>query len=136
MRRPTSTLFSIHAAVTIVAAAALVFLNVVTDTGQYWAIWPIWALMMLLGAHAGIASLPRHRLLGLWIGGGAMLILGLIGIDLANDGTPWWFWPTGVWLVLTALFVGLSVDLLASIPTQAPPPDEDDQPINGSSLPS
>jgi hypothetical protein len=63
------------------------------------------------------------------------MILGLIGIDLANDGTPWWFWPTAAWLVLTALFIGLSVDLLSSIPTQAPPPDEEDAAIDQGASP-
>jgi hypothetical protein len=125
MRTPHSTIFSIHAAITLALSLLFVMINLVTGVSTFWAVWPIWVMVGLLAAHAGLAVFPKHRLLGLWIGFGAFLIIGLIGIDLANDGTPWWFWPAGVWVVLTALFVGLSVDLLAMVPgTHTTPPED------------
>jgi hypothetical protein len=131
MRRPTSIVFSIHVAITLVAAIAVVVLNLLTDRDQFWAIWPIWGLLMLLGAHTGLAALPRHRLLGLWLGFGLVLILGLVVIDLGQPGTAWWFWPAGAWIALSALFIALDVDLLAHIPEQDTPPGErDDGPID------
>ena len=125
MRTPHSTILSIHAAITLALSLLFVMINLITGVSTFWAVWPIWVMLGLLAAHAGLAAMPKHRLLGLWIGFGAVLIIGLIGIDLVNDGTPWWFWPAGVWVVLTALFVGLSVDLLAMVPgTHTTPPDD------------
>jgi hypothetical protein len=125
MRIPHSTVLSIHAAVTLGLSVLLVLINLISQSATFWAIWPIWALLGLLAAHAGFAAMPKHRLLGLWVGFGAVLIIGLFGIDLANSGTPWWFWPAGVWVVLTALFVGLSVDLLAMVPGTHTTPTDD-----------
>ena len=125
MRMPHSTIFSIHATITLALSILFVVLNMVTGFSTFWAIWPIWVMLGLLAAHAGLAALPKHRLLGIWIGFGGVLIVGLIGIDLANSGTPWWFWPAGVWVVLTALFVGLSVDLLSMVPGTHTTPRED-----------
>ncbi|MBA3275291.1 MAG: hypothetical protein H0T72_05815 [Chloroflexia bacterium] len=99
-------------------------LNLLTDRAEFWAIWPIWAFAMIAGAV--IVSLKmRHVPLGIWLGGGFCLVIGLVVIDL-TDGNGWWaFWPAGAWIILSALFTALAVDLLAGIPTQSPrQPDE------------
>ncbi|MDQ3656404.1 MAG: hypothetical protein M3457_15180 [Chloroflexota bacterium] len=98
------------------ASALMLFLNLATDRGEFWAIWPIWAFTMI-AASVIVAVRLRHIPLGVWLGGGGILVLGLIVIDI-TDGNDWWaFWPAGVWIVLGALFTALSIDLLAGIPT-------------------
>ena len=111
-------------------AVILLALNLLTSRESFWAIWPIWVMSALAAALYLATRFREHPFLGAWVGGGAMLCVGLIGIDLANSGTPWWFWPVGVWLVVTALLVGLSVDLLALVPTQRPAEIDDDLPID------
>ncbi len=125
MHRLRTMSLLIHTLLTIAVAIVLVLVNIITGHNTLWAIWPIWGLLGLLAAHAGLVAMPKHRLLGMWIGGGLTLIAGLILIDLAHDGTPWWFWPAGVWVVLTALFVGLGVDLLAMVPGTHTTPREE-----------
>ncbi|MBA2470541.1 MAG: hypothetical protein H0V37_14140 [Chloroflexia bacterium] len=106
-------------------SVVVIGLNLLTDRDEFWAIWPIWAFAMIAGAV--IVSLKmRHVPLGIWLGGGFFLVLGLVVIDL-TDGNGWWaFWPAGAWIILSALFTALTVDLLAGIPTTNPQrhPDE------------
>ncbi len=105
------------------ASALMILLNLATDRSEFWAIRPIWAFTMIGGAI--IVALRMRHPVGLWLGGGAPLVLGLIVIDIF-DGNAWWaFWPAGVWLILGALFTALSIDLLATIPTSSPRQPED-----------
>jgi len=98
------------------ASALMLFLNLATDRSEFWAIWPIWAFTMIAASVIVVVRL-RHIPLGIWLGGGGILVFGLIVIDI-TDGNAWWaFWPAGVWIILGALFTALSVDLLAGIPT-------------------
>jgi len=122
MQSPTTV--RIAAMVLGVASALMLFINLATDRSEFWAIWPIWAFT-IIAASVIVATRLRHMLLGVWLGGGGILILGLIVIDI-TDGNSWWaFWPAGAWIVLSALFTALSVDLLAGIPTSSPrQPDE------------
>jgi hypothetical protein len=122
MHAPTA--IRITAIVLGLASIILILLNLATDRSQFWAVWPIWALAMIAGAVIMSIRL-RHIPLGLWLGGGGVIVLGLVGIDIA-DGNGWWaFWPAGAWLVLGALFTALTVDLLAGIPTSAPRQPDD-----------
>ncbi len=127
MRLPHHRAYVVHLGLTALASAGFIFINLLTQGSDFWAIWPIWGLLILLGAHTGAASLRGHRLLGAWLGGGGVIILGLIAIDLSQPGTGWWYWPAGVWVVLSALLIGLSVDLLSSIPTQGDPRLDEDE---------
>lgn len=108
-----------------VFAIAMVFLNLLTDRGNLWAIWPIWAVSMPVMGLAGALSLRRHRILGLWIGFSGMLMLGLTGIDISDGGTWWFYWPGIVWLVLTLAVIGMSVDLLSMVPTSRPATEDE-----------
>jgi hypothetical protein len=103
----------------------LVTINLLADRGSFWAIWPIWAFSMLAGAVIGSHLLRGHFLLGLWLGGGLFLSSGLTVLDITNGGNWWFFWPVGAWIVLSMLFIGLSVDVLGSVPTSRPATDED-----------
>ena len=107
------------------AALFLVVLNLLVDPTPFWAIWPIWAFSMVAGAMIGVSSWRNARPLGLWIGFGLPLVLGLFAIDLSTGGNWWFFWPAGVWLILTLIFIGLSVDILGAIPTSRPATDEE-----------
>lgn len=114
MQSPTA--IRITAIVFGLISALLLFLNLATNRSELWAIWPIWGFAMIAGAVTVVLRL-RQFPLGVWLGGGAPLVFGLIVIDL-TDNTNWWaFWPAGVWLILSALFTALSFDLLAGIPT-------------------
>jgi hypothetical protein len=124
-RRLDSTPFLVHSALTVLLGGFFIAINLLTDRSTFWAIWPIWVLLVFLGAHAGLRILRGHPVLGVWIGGGAMLCTGLLGIDLANSGNAWWYWPAGAWLLLSVLFTGLSVDLLSTIPTQQSRQDDE-----------
>jgi len=107
------------------ASALMILLNLATNREEFWAIWPIWGFSMIAGAIAG--GLRMRHPVGIWLGGGAPLVLGLIVIDI-TDGNAWWaFWPAGVWIVLSALFTALSIDLLATIPTSSPRQPDDPQ---------
>lgn len=119
-----STAIRIISIVLTLASAVLILLNLVTNRTEFWAIWPIWAFTMI--AAAAIMSLKLQNVpLGIWLGGGAMLIVGLVAIDIADSDQWWAFWPAGVWLILGAVFTALTFDLLAGIPTSdARPPDE------------
>lgn len=100
------------------ASMVMLALNLATDRDDFWAIWPIWAFVMIAGAVVG-ALKAHHVLVGIWLGGGAPLMLGLMAIDI-TDGAGWWaFWPAGAWIILSALFTALTVDLLATIPTHS-----------------
>ncbi len=117
MKSPTA--IRITAIVFGLAAALMLILNLLTDRDSLWAIWPIWAFSMI--AAAAIVSLRmRHVPLGVWLGGGGVLTLGLLIIDITDNSDWWAYWPAGAWLILGALFTALSVDLLAGIPTSAP----------------
>lgn len=114
MQSPTT--IRIAAIVFGLASGLMVFLNLATDRSEFWAIWPIWGFSMI-AASMIVAIRLRHIPLGVWRGGGGVLVLGLLVIDI-TDGNNWWaFWPAGAWLVLGALFTALTVDLLAGIPT-------------------
>ena len=104
----------------------LVVINLLTDRGTFWAIWPIWAFSMLAGAAIGAGLLRGHFFLGLWLGGGLFLLPGLIAINLSEGGYLWFFWPLGVWVLLSLVFIGLSVDILGTIPTSRPATEDDD----------
>jgi len=108
------------------ASTILIVLNLLTDRSTFWAIWPIWAFAMLTGAVIGAVRVRPNALLGIWLGGGFFLIVGLVAIDIADRENWWSFWPAGVWILLSALFVAFSVDLLDSIPTN--PTRRDDTP--------
>jgi hypothetical protein len=104
-------------------ALFMVFLNALPSDGDngVWALWPIWAASMPVAAIVGGMRMRRHRFLGVWLGAGLTLMIGLIAIDLfVTDGTPWFFWPVGVWVVVTAILVGLTVDVLGMVPTSQP----------------
>jgi len=120
----SSTTIRIIAIVLGLVSALLLFLNLVTDRSEFWAVWPIWAFSII--AAAVIVGLRSRRvLLGFWLGGGGILVLGLVVIDI-TDGNGWWaFWPAGAWLVIGALFTALTIDLLAGIPTSAPRQPDD-----------
>ncbi len=115
----TATAIRITAIVFAIASVIMLALNLVTDRSELWAIWPIWGFAMIAGAV--VVSFRLRRVpLGVWLGGGSVLVTGLVVIDIF-DGNDWWaFWPAGAWLVLGAIFTALSVDLLATIPTHAP----------------
>lgn len=104
----------------LVASAAFLLLNLLVDRSSFWAIWVIWALGMIAAALIGMARLAPHRLLGFWLGGGAVLQLGLIAIDLRDSNDWWFFWPLGVWVIGAMAIAGLTVNLLESVPTSRP----------------
>lgn len=91
-----------HVYLFLTGVAGFALVNVLGDSGQFWAVWPIGVWYVLLAIHTGYVVMPRHllgaQLFG-WVAGSAGLIL----IDLFTEGGPWWYWPvmwTGV--VLTA----------------------------------
>lgn len=104
----------------LVASAAFVLLNLIVDRSSFWAVWVIWAMGMVAAAVIGMARLAPHRLLGFWLGGGAMLQVGLFLIDLRDSNGWWFFWPLGVWVIGAMAIAGLTVNLLDSVPTSRP----------------
>ena len=103
-----------------VVSAAFIGLNLLTDRSSFWAIWVIWAAGMVAAAVIGMARLYPHRLLGLWLGGGAVLQIGLFVLDLRDGNDLWFFWPLGVWVIGAMAIAGLTVNLLDSVPTSRP----------------
>jgi hypothetical protein len=104
-------------------ALFMVFLNALPSDGNngVWALWPIWGVSIPVAGILGGMRMRRHRFLGVWLGAGLTLMIGLIAIDLfVTDGTPWSFWPVGVWMVVTAILVGLTIDVLGMVPTSQP----------------
>ena len=112
-KTPTDFVLAAYA----ILSALLLVINVLTDRSTIWAIWPIWALGGITAAIVGMMRFPQNRLLAIWIGAGSILIAGLAVINLSQGGSIWFFWPAGVWLVIGILLIGMTVDLLASIPT-------------------
>ncbi len=111
------------------ASTVIIVLNLLTDRSCFWAIWPIWAFSMLAGDAIGAIRFHPNWLLGIWLGGGFLVIAGIVAIDI-SDGRNWWaFCPAGAWVLLSALFIGLTVDLLALIPTH-PPRENLDRPLS------
>jgi hypothetical protein len=109
-----------------VMSLVLVVINLLTDRGTFWAIWPIWAFSMIAGAAVGAGLLRGHFFLGLWLGGGLFLIPGLIGINISEGGSWWFLWPLGAWILISLLLIGLGVDILSTIPTSRPATEDDD----------
>ena len=102
-------------------AVAMVVINLIAGISDFWALWPIWGVGVPVAALLGAGFMKGHRLLGAWIAGGAVLCLGLTVIDLfISTGTPWFFWPLAVWVVISAVLVGLTVDLLGKVPVSEP----------------
>lgn len=109
----------------LVGSAALLLLNLVTDRSTLWAIWPIWAGAMIAAGVIGQARLNPHRLLGLWLGFGGVVCIGLFVLDVWNGGNWWFFWPLGAWVIGSMAIIGLTVNLLDSVPTSRPAIDDD-----------
>jgi len=108
-----------------ILALVLTGINLISQSADFWAIWPIWAAAMPVAGIIGAFELRRHRLLGIWLGAGGMLILGLFAIDIWEGGAWWFFWPAAVWLVISLALVGLTVDVLSYVPTSRPATDDD-----------
>jgi hypothetical protein len=106
-------------------ALTMLLLNLLTDRSSLWAIWPIWGLAIPGAAIVGALQMPGHRLLGIWLGGGGMIVLGLLGIDIRDGGNWWFFWPAGVWLLISLVVIGLTVDILGLVPTSRPATEDD-----------
>lgn len=120
-----STTIRLTAILLAIACTVLIALNLATSRNDFWAIWPIWAAT-IAAATVIVAVRLRSVVLGLWLGGGGVVVVGLVAIDV-TDGPDWWaFWPAAAWLVLGALFTALSIDLLAGIPTTTPRQPNDD----------
>jgi hypothetical protein len=125
----TSRVPGIVSIVFLVASAAFIVLNLVTDRSSFWAVWVIWAMGMVAGGVIGMFRLAPHRLLGLWLGAGIIMQLGLFLIDV-GDSNPWWFfWPLGAWVVGAMAIAGLTVNLLESVPTSSPFIEVDGEPV-------
>lgn len=122
MQRSTPSVITV---IFLVGSAAMLLLNLLTDRSTLWAIWPIWAGGMITAGVTGLTRLQPHRLLGLWLGFGSVVILGLFAIDVQNGGNWWFFWPLGVWVIGTMAIAGLTVNLLDSVPTSRPVIDEE-----------
>jgi NADH:ubiquinone oxidoreductase subunit 6 (subunit J) len=121
MRRSTT---DILLAVFAFLSSIFIVLNVLTDRSNFWAIWPIWVMGMVTAGLVLAFRLRPHRLLGVWVGTGGVVILGLFVLDLTNGGNWWFFWPMAAWIVIGLVIAGLTVDLLSSIPTSEPVDDE------------
>jgi hypothetical protein len=115
--------FRAHLVVFGIGAATLGVLNLLSmDTG-WWIVWPLSIWLVLLAAHAGMLLISRYPNLGLWIGGGAAASAWIYVLDRSTGGGPWWFWPVGVWAVLTPIIASLNIDLLALVASNESEPE-------------
>jgi hypothetical protein len=96
--------FLMHVSLFLAAAVGFVLLDLLGGEGS-WAAWPIGAWYALLALHAGYVLSPR-RWIGSLLFGWVAAAAGLVAIDLATAGGPWWYWPV-VWsTVPLALLAG------------------------------
>lgn len=112
-------------AVYVVLSAFIFGINLLTDSSTIWAIWPIWAFGAFTAFVIGVVRYPGNRVLATWLGAGGILIAGLIVINLTQGGLIWFYWPLTVWLIIAIVLIGLTVDLLSSIPTSRPATQEE-----------
>ncbi|HVL26091.1 MAG TPA: 2TM domain-containing protein [Thermomicrobiales bacterium] len=102
-------LFFAHFSIYLALNILLFIINLLATPGFWWFLYPLWAWGMVLALHAGL-TFPWRGLLGAHLAFGAVLSAGLMGIDAATPGGPWWFYPVGA-VVLTLLFhAGLRLD--------------------------
>lgn len=101
-KRLVSTLWT-HVYLFLTAAVGLVLLDLLGGEGT-WAAWPIGTWYALLALHAGYVLSPR-RWIGTMLFGWVAASAGLVAIDLATGGGPWWYWPV--------MWSGVAVALLA-----------------------
>lgn len=107
------------------AVVLLVLLDIITGD-PFWSIWPAWATLMPVAALVGGLTAPKNWFLGAWVGFGLVGSLGLFCIDLfLVPDVTWFFWPVGIWMVVTAVFIGLRVDLIGMVPTSQPANEHD-----------
>ena len=92
--------FVVHAAFFSALSLGLLLLNGVTTPGTWWAIWPIWGLAIVLGAHAGYLA---RGFFGLHAGLFVVINVGLFVIDATYTGATWFFYPLLGWGLLVIL---------------------------------
>lgn len=115
-KSPTDIILAAYA----ILSAFFLGINLLTDRSTLWAVWPIWVFGAITAFVIGILRYPGHRVVASWLGAGGILIAGLIVINLVQGGTIWFYWPLAVWLIIAAVLIGLTVDLLSSVPTSRP----------------
>lgn len=93
---------AMHGFVFAVVAIDLLALNLITNRGTIWAVWPIGIWAIVLAAHAG-ATLVKPSAFGAHLVGGGAICLGLGIVNLLHGGGPWVIWPTLAWLVSLAV---------------------------------
>lgn len=102
-KRLVSTLWT-HVYLFLTVAVGFILLDLMGGAGT-WAAWPIGVLYALLALHAGYVLSPR-RWIGMLLFGWVAASAGLVAIDLATGGGPWWYWPVMWSAVAMALLVG------------------------------
>ncbi|HKS93004.1 MAG TPA: sensor domain-containing protein [Tepidiformaceae bacterium] len=94
-----------HAAFFGVMTVLFLAITAAATPGEWWAVWPIWALAMPLGLHVG------YYLRGGWgahAGLFAVVILGLFAINMRFSATVWFYWPLLAWGAILAFHWWLS----------------------------
>ncbi len=102
-KRLVSSLWT-HVYLFLTAAVGFVLLDLMGGEGT-WAAWPIGVWYALLALHAGYVLSPR-RWIGMLLFGWVAASAGLVAIDLATEGGPWWYWPVMWSAVALALLAG------------------------------
>ncbi len=88
-----------HAAFFGVMTVLFLAITAASTPGQWWAVWPIWALAMPLGLHVG------YYVRGGWgahAGLYAVIMLGLFAIDMRFGANVWFYWPLLAWGAILA----------------------------------
>lgn len=115
--------FRAHLVVFAIGTVTLGVLNLFSMGAGWWSVWPLSVWLVLLAGHAGMVAFSRYPNLGLWVAGGAAASTWIYVLDRSTGGGPWWFWPVGVWAVLTPIIAALNIDLLALVASVEREPD-------------
>ena len=113
-----------HSAFFGVLTVLFLAITAASTPGEWWAVWPIWALAMPLGLHVG------YYLRGGWgahAGLFAVVMLGLFAIDMRFGASVWFYWPLLAWGAILAFHwwmsqrIGLEHEREAATYTYAAP---------------
>jgi hypothetical protein len=103
-------LFFAHLSIYLAVNILLFIINLLATAGFWWFLYPLWAWGMVLALHAGL-TFPWRGILGAHLAFATVLSAGLMAIDAATPGGPWWFYPVGAVAVTLLFHAGLRLDM-------------------------
>lgn len=95
---------AMHGFVFAVVAIDLLALNLITNRGTLWALWPIGIWAIVLAAHAG-ATLVKPSAFGAHLAGGGAICIGLAIVNVFHGDGLWVIWPILAWLLTLAIHI-------------------------------